>query len=89
MKIGTDEIDILRSGFVTIHGRDKFHRPIVVLRPTVQPEGIEMTSEKLANACAFLMYYMKKHMLVPGKIESHILIVDMAHTEMLAWALPL
>ena len=50
---------------------------ILLLRPTIRIEGVELNSENLIRVASFVMFYMKEHMFEPGKVESQVLIADL------------
>ena len=42
-----------------------------------------LTDDEIAEAIVFASYFAKKHMLVPGKIESWVIIQDLENTPFL------
>ena len=72
--------ELIRAGFLYIHGRDKKWRPLIVLNPTALLQFKHHDGEKLCleviKWCVFVIEYMQKNIFLPGQIENYILIVD-------------
>ena len=71
---------LVRSGFFSCHGRDKFHRPLMILRPMVLVRnGFTNTTDLVAAAC-FAHFYIVNYMHRSGQIENNILIFDLENS---------
>lgn len=57
------------------------------MRPTVQIEGVTLSQELLVRACSFLMFYMKEHMFIQGKVEAQLFLIDLNFAR--PWSLPI
>lgn len=69
-----------------MYGRDKFHRPIVLVRPMI-PVNFTLDPQHLLTTVSFVNFYIKENFFAAGKVENWILLFDLEHTE--AWNLPL
>ena len=70
---------MLNGGGVYIHGRDKNLRPIIIcnIQKLIQQKHLFGENNKdLINLVIYLLEYMEKFMLIPGRIENFILIID-------------
>lgn len=64
---------ILNSGGLYIHGRDKFYRPLIVLRPA----KIAEYPYQVQLACTyFFLELILDNMMIPGKIENWVMLID-------------
>jgi len=72
----------LAAGIVYIAGRDRWLRPSLVLRPARIPEAWhrdrQAAGERLVRLLVFGIEYMLQHMVVPGKVEGGVIILDMS-----------
>lgn len=66
---------MLDEGFLYVHGRDRSLRPIVVFRPHIIHK-CQATVDEVALVGHFVNKYIISQLLVPGKVESWIMIVD-------------
>lgn len=72
---------MLLSGCFFFFGRDKHFRPIFILKPVCLMKIEGNISDKVkAEAIIFSNWYAKKNMLLPGKIESWVVIYDLENT---------
>lgn len=68
-------------GFVYVHGRDRYFRPCMVFHAHVlerakHDKTQQYNIESINMAGIFLVEYMKKYMLIPGKVENWVVILD-------------
>jgi hypothetical protein len=62
---------LLKSGMFHIFGRDRNHRPILVVKPLVLNKlGYKVDNNDLLIACSYMMFYVKTHMMQEGKVEN-------------------
>ncbi|OMJ67361.1 hypothetical protein SteCoe_35492 [Stentor coeruleus] len=67
---------LLNEGFLYIHGRDRYFRPLVVLDiPKIDLK--KHTVQDYVDLTVFLMEFVIEYMLIPGKVENWINIVEM------------
>ena len=69
--------EIVKSGYLYMHGMDKFYHPIVVVN--AEKFIAMMDKYPLDNFLASMdlfMQYLFKHIFIPGQIENWIMIVD-------------
>ncbi|MCQ2815666.1 MAG: SEC14 family lipid-binding protein [archaeon] len=72
----TDDImKVLNSGFIYVHGRDNFFRPLIFVNP-MKFNSKEIPLEVWQNGLYYLIDYMIKYYLVPGKVENWNFIID-------------
>ena len=79
MDFNSDISELLKSGGVYINGRDKSLRPIIVLQVQHlinQKQYFGQNNLNLLYFIIFIMEYASKYMMIPGRIENLILIVD-------------
>ena len=64
-----------------VHGRDQYYRPCIVFHPHVleaakvaNPRDFDVETVCLAGG--FVLEYVKNNMLVPGKVENWVVIVN-------------
>ena len=67
--------DDLKHGFIYFCGRDWALRPALVLRASRVPPG--MASEQFGRLFVFCMEYFLRYMVLPGKVENVVVIVDL------------
>ena len=56
-------------------GRDHEYRPIIIFDIAKIKENTEFF-EKITNSCHYLFDYVKYNLLVPGKVEKWVIIID-------------
>ena len=77
MKLNDAHVNVLTSGCFSFFGRDKYFRPVFILKPVcLTTLDNSITDEEIAEAIVFACYYAKQNMLVKGKIESWVMIYD-------------
>ena len=83
-------IEILNKGFFYCYGRDHRFRPIVVCQADVfQKFYKEYQTEELMKATAFLLQYLVNNLLVPGKFETWIMIINLSGVSIISLPEPL
>jgi hypothetical protein len=81
-------VTLLKSGCLFIHGRDRFHRPLLFMRPVIICKlGFANRIDEICRTIAFVFLYLVNHMTLPGKVESSIRLIDMQKAK--PWELPL
>ena len=70
-------------GGVYISGRDRFYRPIVVIRPKLMFD-MEVTIEELIACQASTFGYVEQHMMKPGQIENIVFVCDLCELGVLS-----
>lgn len=68
--------DVIKSGFLYVSGRDFKHRPILILNVR-KIVDVEYPIEVIGQATAFFCDFVVKKLLVPGKIENWIMLIDL------------
>lgn len=54
---------ILKTGFLQYHGRDKFHRPVQILRPVVLVKaGFSDKIDEIVRVIFFTNFYVVNHL---------------------------
>ncbi|OMJ85670.1 hypothetical protein SteCoe_12939 [Stentor coeruleus] len=67
---------MLNEGFLYIHGRDRYFRPLIVLDvPKIDMK--KHSVQDYMDLTIFTMQFVKEHMLIPGKVENWVNIVEM------------
>ena len=74
--IDEDIAELINQGLIYIHGRDKNFRPIVFLNALKLTQKKWLQDHHLVNLIVLLYSYMDEFMLVEGRIENFILIID-------------
>lgn len=70
-------LDILKMGGIYISGRDRFYRPIVVIRPKLMFDMNPVcTVEELIACQAAIFGYVEQFMMKPGQIENIVFVND-------------
>lgn len=71
---------LINSGFMYVHGRDKFFRPMVILNPTAllpfKKMGFDLIGDEIIKWSIFIIEYVINNLFLPGKIENYSIIVD-------------
>lgn len=81
-------VQMLKSGMIYVHGRDMFHRPVVVFRPLMASNlGYAAVPEQMVVTLSYVLFYINAHMSAPGKIENHLSILDLEKAK--PWELPI
>lgn len=68
---------ILDSGGIYTHGKDCFYRPLVVLVPSVLLQ-LPYSTDEIMHAAAYFFTFIEQKMLLPGQIESWVVLLDCA-----------
>ena len=80
MNVSGRVFELLNLGFIYICGRDRFYRPIIVVRSPVIAQMMEQpTEDDMVTAAMIVMEYIHLHMHIPGRIENNIQINDSMH----------
>jgi hypothetical protein len=85
IKLNAHDVAVLESGVISIFGRDKFFRPVLLIRPAA-PIDFELEPEVMLRISAFLLFYAKEKFFVPGKIENWVAVIDMQFC--MPWQVP-
>jgi len=76
-----DVAEDLKLGLVYLAGRDAQMRPVLMFRPNRIPAAWQKDTalgvERVTRLMVFCMEYMLQYMLVPGRIESGIIVADL------------
>ena len=72
---------ITDSGFLYIHGRDKYYRPLIILNPGIF-STIDCSLKVWDKFGIFLMEFLVKKCLLPSKVENWNIIVDFSQLSM-------
>lgn len=81
VEINDDFKKILNSGFLYVHGRDKFYRPLIVLNPGLFT-SIDFPTEIWDKFGFFLLEFLVQKFLVPSRVENWNIIVDFGQLSM-------
>lgn len=70
-------IRLLKSGIIYLNGRDKHYRPILIVKAEkfMQMKPVP-NNEDLITLALWFFEFMETYMMVPGRIENVILIID-------------
>ena len=68
--------DALKSGFLYVCGRDHKHRPVLILNVR-QLVDHNYATEVIAATTAFFCDFVVKKLLIPGRVENWIMIIDL------------
>lgn len=71
-----DIAPILKSGFLYVSGRDKMYRPLMILNVRKLIDG-NYPIEAVQAASAFFCDFVVKKLLVPGRVENWVMIIDL------------
>ena len=80
-EINDDFINIINSGFLYVHGRDKYYRPLVFFNPGVF-SSINCSVENWNKFGVFFMEFLVNECLLPSKVENWNIIVDLGSLQM-------
>ena len=69
-------MDHLNKGVLYIHKRDKFHRPIFILR-VGELSKMGCDDKTIINLSCFLIQYVITRGLLPGKVENWVTLMDL------------
>jgi hypothetical protein len=70
-------IRLLQGGSIYLNGRDKHYRPILIVKAEKFMKIMPVPAiEDLITLALWFFEFMEKHMLVPGRIENVIMIID-------------
>ena len=71
---------LIRSGYMYIHGRDRWFRPLIVLNPTALLSFKSYDQDAIGNEIIkwsiFIIEYIMDHLFLPGQIENYVIICD-------------
>jgi hypothetical protein len=81
MEINDDFKNIINSGFLYVHGRDKYYRPLVIFNPGVF-SSINCSVENWKKFGVFFMEFLVNECLLPSKVENWNIIVDLGSLQM-------
>jgi hypothetical protein len=77
LKITEKVYSLIEKGIISISGRDKCHRPVVILALdrlwVMKPMP---PTEDLITVSLLMIEFIKKYMLILGNIENRLLIID-------------
>jgi hypothetical protein len=76
IKVNSNIISILNSGFIYIHGRDHRFRPIIICSPKFFVAD-KYPFEDWQNAVIFILEYCINYLFIPGQVENWNLLVDL------------
>jgi len=68
---------LLRSGFFTVHGRDKFLRPVMIMRPLVLLREGFLDAEIIKPVACFCHFYIVNYLHRSGQIENNLFLFDL------------
>lgn len=68
--------DILKSGFLYVSGRDYKYRPVVILNVR-KIVDVEYPIDVINASTAFFCDFVVKKLLIPGKVENWIMLIDL------------
>lgn len=69
---------LIRLGWFTVYGRDKFLRPVVIMKPMVLARsGIPLEPSEIIHMACYASFYVMNFMYKPGLIENNIMIFDL------------
>jgi len=76
--VDTEIAETFKHGVVYFSGRDHSLRPVLIVRPNVKTNLLRSSAgaEKVARAFVFCMEYFTQYMMIPGKVESVCVIID-------------
>lgn len=76
-RVGPTEFDLLNSGILEVLGRDRNYRPILLVRAwKIDAMDVKPTPETMIATALIMQEFITKHMMIPGKIENTIFILD-------------
>lgn len=81
MEINDDFINIMNSGFLYVHGRDKFYRPLIIFNPGLL-STVNCSLENWNKFGVFFMEFLVNKCLLPSKVENWNIIVDLGELKM-------
>jgi hypothetical protein len=77
-------LEILKSGFYYVHGRDSCFRPISIFQPKIYLNlRNNYTNEEWLQATVYFTDYIISNMLIPGQVEGWLLLVEMKDVSLL------
>lgn len=77
---------LLKSGFFTVHGRDKYQRVVIIYRPC-EFYRVGTNIETSCQVAIFVLFYIMNHMQREGMSENMIMINDLENAQ--PWNLPI
>jgi hypothetical protein len=88
IKLEEPHIRLIKSGAFTVFGRDKFYRPVIIVKPLIFNNlGFEWNNDDLMLAVSYSIFYTRNHMMQEGKVENFSCIFDLEHAQ--PWSLPI
>ena len=71
---------MLKRGVFSVFGRDKFYRPVIIIRPLIFNDmGFEWNNDDLMVAVSYAILYTRHNMMPEGKVENFSCIFDLEH----------
>ncbi len=78
--------EILNNGFIYVHGRDIYFRPIIVINARYYVNNMtKYTYDDWLCCVIYFMEYMIKNLLIPGQIENWNIITDLNGVSLLTF----
>ena len=81
IEINDDFKNIMNSGFLYVHGRDKYYRPLIIFNPGLF-SSITCSLENWNKFGVFFMEFLVNKCLLPSKVENWNIIVDLGGLQM-------
>ena len=81
IEINDDFKNIMNSGFLYVHGRDKYYRPLIIFNPGLF-SSINCSLENWNKFGVFFMEFLVNECLLPSKVENWNIIVDLGGLQM-------
>lgn len=76
-RVGPNQFDLLNMGVIELLGRDRNYRPVLLVNIWKFDEMPEKpTAETTITTALIMQEFIAKYMLIPGKIENTIFILD-------------
>lgn len=78
--LSDDMKQVLDSGILYVHGRDRCFRPILIYNASALNEFLKFSySKDILKACMFVLFYVVENLLFAGKVENWLLVIDFNH----------
>jgi hypothetical protein len=75
-RISEGVMEILNSGALYIHGRDKLNHPVGYMRCSIMKNFSDKQLDDLVKAGFYLSAFAQRHLLVSGRTEQMVMIID-------------